>query len=401
MPRPPLPVGTWGTIRIGPAPGGHRARARFRDYDGRTRDVERTGKTKGAARSALTAALADRTAPGTSEITADTTMAQLSEIWLAEIAAAGRAENTRRRYRETLENYVRPALGALRIREANVSRLDRFLKTTTSTAGGPTAKLARSVISGMLGLAVRHGAADTNPVRDVATITIAKPEPRALTSDEVRTLRAAVRSYQSTPRRGRYMATDLVPIVDLLFATGARIGELLATRWSEVDLDAGRVTLSGTITTTDTTPAKIIRQDHTKTSGSRRTLTLPKFAVDSLMTHRVNAAAANTLDLVFPSAAGTPRAANSFRKQLNKALRDTNLDWVTPHTFRRTVATLIARSSDLSDAAAQLGHAGTDITARHYVQHESSAPDLTAILDTLGGPTSEGRDLIEKIVSEG
>ena len=401
MARPPLPVGTWGSIRVERTDAGHRARARFRDYDGRTRDVERTGKTKGAARAALTAALADRTAPGSSEITADTTLAQLAKIWTEEIKAAGRAENTRRRYRETLDNHILPALGGLRIREANVSRVDRFLKTTTDKAGAATAKLCRSVISGLMGLAVRHGAADSNPARDVAAITMPKPKPRAMKPDEIRDLRAAVQTYQDQPRRGRYMATDLLAIVDLLLGTGARIGELLALRWSEVDLDAGTVTLTGTIVWTDTKPAKLMRQDHTKTSGSRRTLTLPSFAVDSLMAHSVAVTAANALNLVFPSAAGTPRDPASFRKQLNKALLPTSLDWVTPHTFRRTVATLIARAADLENAAAQLGHTGAAITAKHYVEQDTAAPDLTAILDALAGPTPDTRAEITRIVSGG
>lgn len=401
MPRPPLPVGTWGAIRTEPAPGGYRARARFRDFDGKTRDVERTGKTKGAARSALTAALADRAAPGNSEISPDTTLAQLAEIWTEEINAAGRAENTRRRYRETLENHVLPALGALRIREATVSRLDRFLKTTTKQAGAATAKLCRTVLSGMLGLAVRHDAADSNPARDVATITVAKPAPRAMTDSEVRTMREAVQTYQNAPRRGRYMATDLLTIVDLLLATGARIGELLAARWSDIDLEAGTLELTGTIVWTDTKPAKLMRQGHTKTSSSRRTLKLPAFAVDSLMSHRVAVTVGNQLDLVFPSAAGTPRDPASVRKQLAKALLPVKLDWVTPHTFRRTVATVIARASDLDQAAAQLGHTGTAITAKHYVEHDTTAPDLTAILDTLAGPTPHSRQIMDQIVSGG
>lgn len=401
MPRPPLPVGTWGAVRVEPAPAGFRARARFRDYDGKTRDVERTGRTKGAARNALTEALAERSAPAAEEITADTRIEELAALWSEEIRAAGRADATRRRYRETLDNYVLPALGSLRIREVTVSRVDRFLKTTTEKVGGPTAKLCRSVLSGMMGMAVRHDAAEANPLRDVAPITIAKPEPRALTADEVRTVREAVHKYQNAPRRGRYASQDLLPLVDLLLATGARIGELLAARWSEVDLEAGRLTLSGTIVWTDEKPAKLIRQDHPKTSTSRRTLTLPSFAVDSLMAHRVTVTAGNKLDLVFPSANGTPRDAASFRKQLGKALKPAGLDWVTPHSFRRTVATVIARASDLEDAAAQLGHTGTAITARHYVEQDAAAPDLTAILDALAGPTPKSRELLDEIVSGG
>lgn len=390
MTRPPLPIGTWGTIRVEPGPKGYRARARFRDFDGRTRDVERNGRTKGAARSALTAALAERTAPAAEELTGDTRLEQLAALWLEEIRAAGRAESTRRRYRETLDNYVLPALGALRIREATVSRFDRFLKLTTEQTGGATAKLCRSVLSGMMGLAVRHGAAGSNPLRDVAGVAIAKPEPRALKIDEVRALREAIRQWQAGevvgatgPKRGRPPTQDLLPLVDFMLATGARIGELLAARWADLDLEAGELIITGTVVWTDTKPAQLIRQDHPKTSSSRRQLTLPSFAVASLMEHRMNVTAANVYDLIFPSASGTPKDPSSVRKQLGKVLGPVGLDWVTPHTFRRTVATAIANGSDLNTAAAQLGHTGTAVTSRHYVQKTGIAPDSTAILDLI------------------
>ena len=50
MARPPLPIGAWGKIRTEKlGPNRHCARARFRDYDGVTRDVQATGPTGPAA----------------------------------------------------------------------------------------------------------------------------------------------------------------------------------------------------------------------------------------------------------------------------------------------------------------------------------------------------------------
>ena len=61
MGRPPLPLGTHGAIRCYKVDSGYRARTLARDYDGRTRAVERWGKTKGAAERALKLAVRDRT----------------------------------------------------------------------------------------------------------------------------------------------------------------------------------------------------------------------------------------------------------------------------------------------------------------------------------------------------
>ncbi|AYN58585.1 tyrosine integrase [Arthrobacter phage Melons] len=392
MGRPPLPVGTWGAVRVEKIAGGYRARARFRDFDGRTRDVERSGKTKGAARAALTADLNDRTAPAGEEITASTRLQLVAEIWRAE-KWPNLAENSRKRYRDALEDHILPGLGALTVSECSVTRIDRFLKATAAGTGAPSAKVCRSVLSGILGLAVRHGAAATNPVRDVAGITVTPKEIRALTLEEIRAARSAVRSWQlgeplaeGRPRRGRPPTQDLLDILDLLLATGARIGELLAIRWSDVDLEDGTLTISGTIVSTEDKPARLVRQAHPKSSTSRRRLALPPFAIDALMRRRLAVTVANVHDVVFPSTEGTLRDPGSVRKQLAKVLAPAGLGWVTPHVFRKTVATALDAAEDLRTAADQLGHAGTDVTRRHYVQKTHQGPDARATLEQLVRP---------------
>ena len=57
MPRPPLPIGTWGEISTRATktnkngkPLKHLAHAKFRDHDGKVRPVTATGTTKFAAR---------------------------------------------------------------------------------------------------------------------------------------------------------------------------------------------------------------------------------------------------------------------------------------------------------------------------------------------------------------
>ena len=61
MPRPPLPIGSHGRITVTvSASGNHVARAAYRDQDGVTRLVERTGRTPTAARNRLLAALQQR-----------------------------------------------------------------------------------------------------------------------------------------------------------------------------------------------------------------------------------------------------------------------------------------------------------------------------------------------------
>jgi integrase len=71
----------------------------------------------------------------------------------------------------------------------------------------------------------------------------------------------------------------MADIIDLMLATGARIGEILAVRWTDVDLDAARpsLTINETI---KTEPGKgTYRKPTPKSDSSVRTVVLPDSAV--------------------------------------------------------------------------------------------------------------------------
>lgn len=390
MSRPPLPVGSWGDISVARNGEAWTARARFRDFDGVTRQVTRSAKTKGAARTALLDALTARTTPATDDLTPSTKVAVLLEQWHAE-HTADKAAQTKARYRDAIRAHLTPGIGQLSVSECTVPALDRFLKTVAVHSGASAAMMCRVVLTGAFGLAVRHGAVKTNPVTHTAPIRRAQKEPRGLTPDEVLQVRQAIGEWQKgirpdgTRRAGRPPAQDLLNVVDLMLGTGARVGELLAIRWPDVDQQAGTLDITGTIVRRATKPATCFRQDHPKTSSSRQRLMLPGFALDALTRQAVLLPAANVGDLVFPSEVGGVRDPNSVRKQLTKALTPVGLGWVTPHVFRKTVATVLDRETDLSTASAQLGHAGTGVTSRHYVERAAMGPDVREVLDRLLG----------------
>ena len=66
MPRPSLALGEWGDVSVAKAADGksYRARARFRDFDGVVRMVERRAATAKAARADLDVALRERARTG-------------------------------------------------------------------------------------------------------------------------------------------------------------------------------------------------------------------------------------------------------------------------------------------------------------------------------------------------
>lgn len=393
MPRPPLAVGSWGKIsRTEVTAKKWRARARFRDFSGITRTVEAWGKSGAEAQRRLETELRDRVDAAGAGITGDTRLSSLGELWLEEIAQAGLTPQTVDRYRDAFEKIVVPGLGGLRVREATVSAVDRFLKAVASKTPAQ-AKQARVVLNGMLGMATRHDAIRSNPVRETRLPRGTRKPVQALSVDEVAALRRGVQLWQDDPHQmGPKRAPDLLDVVDLLLATGCRIGEVCALRWDDVDLAANPATATIRGTVVRIAGRGLVRQATPKTASGHRTVTLPRFAVDTLLRRQVQAWP-NPHNVIFPSSSGTLRDPHNLRRQWRDARHAAGFDWVVPHSFRKTVATIIDRESGTKDAAAVLGHSGVAVTEAHYVQRASIAPDVSALLEALG---SRGSELLEE-----
>ena len=384
-PRPPLPLGTWGRIaRQKVASGRWRAFARYRDTDGITRQVEAWGNTGAAAERALVTMLKDRQVRVDSDITPSMRLSELSIIWFDEIENNGRAgKRTIDGYKDTYKRVIAPALAGLRLNEMSTGRLDRFLKNV-AVEHPATARHSKIVLTGILGLAVRQDALQSNPIRDVGAIKIASKDVRALSTSDVKKLRGIIRTWQDDPdHQGRPRVSDLVDVLDIFLATGARIGEVLAIRWQDINLDAipPTITISGTVVMEK--GRGTYRQDHPKTKAGVRTVKLPPFAVKTLIRKQMVELPLPDA-MLFPSSAGTVRSPHNFRRQWRDARTGTGYEWVTPHVFRKSVATLIDHEYSSKQAAAQLGHSGTGITEKHYIAKAAETPDVTDALEQFG-----------------
>ncbi|QCH22634.1 Phage integrase family protein [Mycobacteroides salmoniphilum] len=61
------------------------------------------------------------------------------------------------------------------------------------------------------------------------------------------------------------------------------------------------------------------------------------------------------------------------------------LRWVTPHSFRRSVATAVRDGLGIEAAQRQLGHAEMATTEQHYAQRCTTGPDAGAVLEEWAG----------------
>lgn len=260
-------------------------------------------------------------------ITADTTVAELADAWLAQLEAEGRLEKTTiNEYARVLRRRVVPALGHLRLDELATSRIDALLVELAV----PSQNLQRKtkVVTGaMLDVAVRSGAVSANPVRGSMSVPRPRVEQRELTAANLEVVRAAVDTWMTKERPGPKSSGDIADIIDLILATGARIGEVLALRWSDVDLEARNLAINATIKT------ETGKGTYRKPLANPRIVALPGSAV-SVLRGRHGKRQDTESDAVFPTRNGTWLQVNNVERRWRQIRKEAGLEWVTPNAFR-------------------------------------------------------------------
>lgn len=387
MPRHRLTIGTFGDIGTRKTPTGrYEARTRYRDWDGHARLVQASGTTAKAAERALKAKLADRDLfqPADTSLTTDSLFKDLVTYWLDDIDLEGRiSRTTRNLYERNMRTLVSPAFDHLTLREIGVARCDKFIKQLAKLSYN-RAKQARVVLRLALELAVRHEVLPRNPMDHVSRLYREPHIPDALTAPEVNVIRAAIAQWESAAGHvsGPKPDGQLGAIVEVMLGTSARIGEVLAIRRRDIDITSPvpSIRIAGTIVSRN--GEQTFRQDHPKTARSSRVVALPTFTADAVRRRLATAGSMGLDSLLFQSRDGTPLTTANVRRQLRQVLDGAGITGVTPHMFRRTVATAVNDNASIELAAELLGHTDTRVTVMHYIQRsELVNPATAALLD--------------------
>jgi integrase len=165
----------------------------------------------------------------------------------------------------------------------------------------------------------------------------------------------------------------------MLIATGLRRSELLGLRWVDYDGEACTVTVTGKVIRV--AGEGLRRVDETKSAAGRRTVPLPRFAVEMLRKRR-GLPYLGEQTVIFPSTAGTLRDPNNFGKEWRTARKELGVPEVTTHSFRKTVATLIDDEGlSARIGADHLGHSNVSMTQDRYMTRGRVHTQVADLLD--------------------
>ena len=168
------------------------------------------------------------------------------------------------------------------------------------------------------------------------------------------------------------MGSFIEPIIELALQTGARIGELLALRWTDVDLERRRISI---VRTAQRIMGQGVVFSATKTHRSQRPIALSDTATEALRELKCEQAKQRTRsgdsyddqDLVLSQPSGRPYDTVHLAHEFRSLADGIGLATATFHSLRHTVATLMLSANIHPKVVSErLGHASVHITLDTY-----------------------------------
>jgi integrase len=251
-------------------------------------------------------------------------------------------------YDNMVNTHLMPVFGDTPLRLISKESVQSFLHAKAKgDSSWKTVKHISTVFGSILEAAVGDELLASNPVRRTHLPRRGPVDEK--TPIEMETVKELINKLAEPSRS----------IAALLARTGLRIGELLALRWQDIDLQQGLLSVNQTVYEG--------HFDEPKTKRSKRRIPLGPQCVEILAALKRTEATPSTL--VFSARNGSPLSRrNLLNRQLKpaaKALKLTGVNW---HWFRHAHATLLdSTGTPLGTVSALLGHSSSEITRGTYI----------------------------------
>lgn len=321
------------------------------------------------------------------------TFIEFSKLFMAD-AENKLAMRTKTNYRQLIDLAV-PVIGHLKmedIKPLHIQDFAKYLETVPKRARGDgnlsvnTIILRLRLLRNMFTVAVDWQMIKENPCRRVKGPKKEKPRQTYYDLPDIASMLTALRSEP----------LQFQTFVWLAITTGARLGELTALAWPNLDFDAATVRIERAAKTYTGEGVKI---EKTKTENSMRTITIPRFVLDILRLYRKEWTELRLSlgghwmadDFLFVTSNGKLRYPEHNGAIFSRFIKRHNLKELTPHGLRHSSASLlIAADVQMKVISGRLGHTTMATTAdvySHLLQtvDQVAAEKLGAILEAVVG----------------
>ena len=267
------------------------------------------------------------------------------DLYLAHLAAErGLARNTVESYARDLSAFAAVMARKNRQSTARITRGDLVSFLDAARRRGHSANSrarALSALRGMFKYLVREGELSSNPTRDIRSGRGRRKIPAPLGPTEVERLLAAPTGDGPLALRDRAM-------LELLYACGLRVSELVGLSTGRVDVRQGYLRVVGK-------------------GGKERAVPVGRKALAALRLYlgqgRPRLAAGRNSPALFLGRGGRALTRQAFWKRIKLHALSAGLAAVTPHLLRHSFAThLLEGGADLRSVQMMLGHADLSTT---------------------------------------
>ena len=263
-------------------------------------------------------------------------------------------------HRYLFKNHILPRLGEIPLEELTAERVGDFLEERRRFGGhrpeSPeypglgehTMRHIHRLLQQCLDQAIRDGLITDNPAR-----AFRYPKPQKISANVLTPTEAE--DYLDAAQRLGYL-----PMFLLALTTGLRQGELIALKWSDLDIESRTLTIAE--------KRAVVRRELVEYGSQTRSIRLTPEVVDLLiMEHSKHPS--SPLMFMHPATL-KPYSPQMVRRMHNEIIREAGLDHIRFADLRHTCAVLALQSGmGTEEVSKMLGHFRTSMTQQNYAPY--------------------------------
>ena len=296
------------------------------------------------------------------------------------------------------KNHILPGLGDIPLSELTSEMVGEFLEKRrrfgnhrpgNSGLGEETMRHIHRLLQQCLDQAMRDGLMSDNPAR-----AFHYSKPKKVNADVLTPLE--MEDYLDAAERLGYL-----PMFMLALTTGLRQGELIALKWSDLDIESRTLTIAE--------KRAVVRRELVEYGSQTRSIRLTPEVVDLLiMEHSKHPS--SPLMFMHPATL-KPYSPQMVRRMHNEIIKEAGIDHIRFTDLRHTCAILALKNGmDTKELAQMLGHYRPTITRQNYepyLQHKAQKDEdmpkeatrdelqqAANILDSVSSATSHTRRIL-------
>jgi len=273
--------------------------------------------------------------------------------------------STMRNYERVVRLHLKPHIGGIRIEDLKASHIwTLYTKLATEGLSQGSVHEVHRVLRTALNAAVNDDIISTSPMRKVKAPKLEPTNMQFLALPEIKQLLNIVKGKRDEA------------LITVLVLCGLRVGEALGLRWSDIDLEQEKLTVSRQLQR-QAGGAHFVPP---KSKQSQRTIAMPELVVETLKRHRSLQRKRQLTDLhwedhdlVFCVAHGRPDDASNLHRRWSKIRTAADVPKLRLHDLRHTAGSLaVIEGTPMKVVQGFLGHSDYRLTANTY----SHIPDV-------------------------